>query len=95
MYMVKHCARKDAPIRSPTGIGAGLGGHLAPMVRPDKIPIGDRSGFGAWFANRSIRYSGAMAQAIEQKSVVTSAKVLWHQNCYGTTFRCLPRWLKP
>ncbi|GKF27480.1 hypothetical protein Tco_0083374, partial [Tanacetum coccineum] len=22
------------------------------MERPDKIPIGDQSGFGAWFANR-------------------------------------------
>ncbi|GJR15725.1 hypothetical protein Tco_0798377, partial [Tanacetum coccineum] len=22
------------------------------MERPDKIPIGDRGGFGAWFANR-------------------------------------------
>ncbi|GKA56086.1 hypothetical protein Tco_0755158 [Tanacetum coccineum] len=34
-------------------IGAGLGEHLAPMERPDKIPIGDRGGFGAWFANRA------------------------------------------
>ncbi|GJR23812.1 RNA-directed DNA polymerase, eukaryota, reverse transcriptase zinc-binding domain protein [Tanacetum coccineum] len=42
----------DAPIRSPTGIRAGLGEHLAPMERPNKIPIGDRGGFGAWFANR-------------------------------------------
>ncbi|GJU22161.1 zinc knuckle CX2CX4HX4C containing protein [Tanacetum coccineum] len=35
----------------------------------------------------STGYSGAMAQAIAPKSVATSAKVLWHQNCYGTTFR--------
>ncbi|GKA51070.1 hypothetical protein Tco_0744266 [Tanacetum coccineum] len=39
---MKHCARKGALIKSPTGIGAGLGEHLAPMERPDKIPIGDR-----------------------------------------------------
>ncbi|GKE79332.1 hypothetical protein Tco_1545452, partial [Tanacetum coccineum] len=32
------------------GIGAGLEEHLAPMKRPDKIHIGDRGGFGAWFA---------------------------------------------
>ncbi|GJV82216.1 hypothetical protein Tco_1518086 [Tanacetum coccineum] len=42
MYIVKHCARKDVPIRSPTRIRAGLGEHLAPMERLDKIPIGDR-----------------------------------------------------
>ncbi|GKD32134.1 RNA-directed DNA polymerase, eukaryota, partial [Tanacetum coccineum] len=53
VYLVEHCTRKDAPIRSPTGIGAGLGEHLAPMERSNKIPIGDRGGFGAWFANRS------------------------------------------
>ncbi|GJU94563.1 hypothetical protein Tco_1319319 [Tanacetum coccineum] len=52
VYLVEQCARKVAPIRSPTGIGAGLGEHLAPMERPDKILIGDRGGFGAWFANR-------------------------------------------
>ncbi|GJT39738.1 hypothetical protein Tco_0939603 [Tanacetum coccineum] len=46
------CARKVAPIRSPTGIGAGLGEHLAPMERPDKIPIKDQGGFEAWFVNR-------------------------------------------
>ncbi|GKE09000.1 hypothetical protein Tco_1412551, partial [Tanacetum coccineum] len=34
------------------GIGAGLGEHLSPMERPDKIPIGDRGGFGVRFANR-------------------------------------------
>ncbi|GJY13237.1 hypothetical protein Tco_0382546 [Tanacetum coccineum] len=39
--------------------------------------------------------SGAMAQAIAPKIAATSVKVLWHQNCYGTTFRWLPRWLKP
>ncbi|GKE78844.1 hypothetical protein Tco_1544964, partial [Tanacetum coccineum] len=44
---------------------------------------------------KSTGYSDAMAQAIAPKSAATSAKVLWHQNCYGTTFRCLPRWLKP
>nr|GEX12840.1 PI-PLC X domain-containing protein At5g67130 [Tanacetum cinerariifolium] len=44
---VEHCARKSAPIKSPTGIEACLGEHLAPMKRPDKIPIGDWSGFGA------------------------------------------------
>ncbi|GJZ33046.1 hypothetical protein Tco_0578482 [Tanacetum coccineum] len=44
VYLVEHCARKDAPIRSPTGIGAGLGQHLAPMERSDKIPIGDWGG---------------------------------------------------
>nr|GFA29170.1 hypothetical protein [Tanacetum cinerariifolium] len=38
----EHCTRKDAPIRSPMGIGAGLGEHLAPMERSNKIPIGDR-----------------------------------------------------
>ncbi|GKA91259.1 hypothetical protein Tco_0813129 [Tanacetum coccineum] len=26
--------------------------HLSPMERPDKISIGDRGGFEAWFANR-------------------------------------------
>ncbi|GJX71206.1 hypothetical protein Tco_0308377 [Tanacetum coccineum] len=52
VYLVEHCTRKDAPIRSPTGIGAGLGEHLAPMKRSNKIPIGDRGGFGEWFANR-------------------------------------------
>ncbi|GJT45706.1 hypothetical protein Tco_0954421 [Tanacetum coccineum] len=31
------------------GIGAGLGEHLAPIELSDKIPIGDRGGFGAWF----------------------------------------------
>ncbi|GKA73311.1 hypothetical protein Tco_0779527 [Tanacetum coccineum] len=31
--------------------------------------------------------SGAMAQAIAPKIAATSVKVLWHQNCYGTTFR--------
>ncbi|GJT44990.1 hypothetical protein Tco_0953705 [Tanacetum coccineum] len=51
-HAYRHCARKDAMIRSPTGIGAGLGKHLAPMERPDKIPIGDPGVFGAWFANR-------------------------------------------
>nr|GEW63624.1 DNA helicase [Tanacetum cinerariifolium] len=51
MYFVEYCARKGAPIRSPIGIGAGLEEYLAPMERPDKIPIGDRDGFGAWFAN--------------------------------------------
>ncbi|GJY27206.1 hypothetical protein Tco_0401932 [Tanacetum coccineum] len=35
-----------------------------------------------------------MAQAVAPKSAATSAKVLWHQNCYGTTFMWLPRWLK-
>ncbi|GJY44651.1 hypothetical protein Tco_0432864 [Tanacetum coccineum] len=50
VYLVEHCARKDTPIRSPMGIGAGLEEHLAPMKRPDKIHIGDRGGFGAWFA---------------------------------------------
>nr|GEW28139.1 reverse transcriptase domain-containing protein [Tanacetum cinerariifolium] len=35
--------------RSPTGIGAGLGEHLAPMEHPDKILIEDRDRFGAWF----------------------------------------------
>ncbi|GJZ87413.1 RNA-directed DNA polymerase, eukaryota, partial [Tanacetum coccineum] len=44
---VEHCTCKDALIRSPTGIGAGLGEHLAPMERPNKILIGDRGGFGA------------------------------------------------
>ncbi|GKC02549.1 ribonuclease H-like domain-containing protein [Tanacetum coccineum] len=53
---MEHCARKGAPIRSLTGIGAGLGEHLAPMERPDKIPIGDRGGFGEWFANRVWRW---------------------------------------
>ncbi|GKC97696.1 hypothetical protein Tco_1167971 [Tanacetum coccineum] len=52
MYLVEQCARKVAPIRSPTGIEAGLGEHLAPMEGPDKIPIEDRGGFKAWFANR-------------------------------------------
>nr|GEY30698.1 hypothetical protein [Tanacetum cinerariifolium] len=36
-------------------------------------------------------YSGAMAQAITPKSAATSAKVLWHQNCYDTTFSLLLR----
>ncbi|GKA07751.1 hypothetical protein Tco_0686975 [Tanacetum coccineum] len=49
---MEQCARKVAPIRSPTGIGVGLGEHLALIECPDKIPIGDRGGFGAWFANR-------------------------------------------
>ncbi|GKA62805.1 hypothetical protein Tco_0762324 [Tanacetum coccineum] len=52
VYLVEQCARKVAPIRSPTGIGAGLREHLAPMECPDKISIGDQDGFGAWFANR-------------------------------------------
>ncbi|GJR25297.1 retrovirus-related pol polyprotein from transposon TNT 1-94 [Tanacetum coccineum] len=34
------------------GIGAGLGEHLTPMERSNKIPIGDWGEFGAWFANR-------------------------------------------
>ncbi|GJV64631.1 hypothetical protein Tco_1475459 [Tanacetum coccineum] len=38
-------------MRSSTGIGAGLGEHLSQEC-PDKIPIGDRGGFGAWFANQ-------------------------------------------
>ncbi|GKE42710.1 hypothetical protein Tco_1469994, partial [Tanacetum coccineum] len=52
VYLVEHCTRKDAPIRSSTGIGAGLGENLASMERSNKIPIGDRGGFGAWCANR-------------------------------------------
>nr|GEV13866.1 RNA-directed DNA polymerase, eukaryota, nucleotide-binding alpha-beta plait domain protein [Tanacetum cinerariifolium] len=52
VYFVEHCARKDAPIRSSMGIEAGLGEHLAPMERPDKIYIGNRDGFEAWFASR-------------------------------------------
>ncbi|GJX22078.1 RNA-directed DNA polymerase, eukaryota, reverse transcriptase zinc-binding domain protein [Tanacetum coccineum] len=44
VYLVKHCARKDAPIRSPTGIEAGLGKHLAQMKPPDKIPFGIGAG---------------------------------------------------
>ncbi|GKB44566.1 hypothetical protein Tco_0889508 [Tanacetum coccineum] len=46
LVSAKNCARKGVPIRSPTGIGADLGEHLAPMKRPDKIPIEDRGGFG-------------------------------------------------
>ncbi|GJV08471.1 uncharacterized mitochondrial protein-like protein [Tanacetum coccineum] len=56
MYLVEQCACKVAPIRSPTRIGAGLGEHLAPMERPDKIPIGIRG--GAWFANRGWGWKG-------------------------------------
>ncbi|GJR99024.1 hypothetical protein Tco_0315533 [Tanacetum coccineum] len=52
VYLMGQCARKVAPIRSPTGIGAGLGEHLAPIERPDKFPIGDQGGFRAWFANQ-------------------------------------------
>nr|GEZ38868.1 hypothetical protein [Tanacetum cinerariifolium] len=37
-----HSNRKDAPIRSPTGIETGLEEHLAPMERSNKIPIGDQ-----------------------------------------------------
>nr|GEW45583.1 hypothetical protein [Tanacetum cinerariifolium] len=44
---------------------------------------------------KSTRYPQAIAQAMTPKSTATSAKVLWHQNCYGTTFGWLPRWLKP
>ncbi|GJX57412.1 hypothetical protein Tco_0287309 [Tanacetum coccineum] len=51
--------------------------------------------FGNGIHHHSTRYPQAMAQAIAPKSADTSAKVLWHQNCYGTTFKCLPRWLKP
>nr|GEU99576.1 hypothetical protein [Tanacetum cinerariifolium] len=54
VYLVEHCTRKDAQIRSSTGIGAGLGEHLALMERSNKIPIRDQGGFGAWFANRMI-----------------------------------------
>ncbi|GKA32657.1 bidirectional sugar transporter SWEET16-like protein [Tanacetum coccineum] len=57
MYLVEHCARKYALIRSPMGIRAGLREHLAPMDRPDKIPIGDRGGFRVLFANR-VKYFG-------------------------------------
>nr|GEU64055.1 hypothetical protein [Tanacetum cinerariifolium] len=39
-YLVEQCARKVASIRSPTRIGAGLGENIAPMERPDKIPLG-------------------------------------------------------
>ncbi|GJW97445.1 putative oxoglutarate dehydrogenase [Tanacetum coccineum] len=49
VYLVEHCTRKDAPIRSPTGIGAGLREHLAPMERSNNIPVGDRGEFGACF----------------------------------------------
>nr|GEV36589.1 hypothetical protein [Tanacetum cinerariifolium]GEY06927.1 hypothetical protein [Tanacetum cinerariifolium] len=56
VYFVEQCARKVAPIRSPTGIEAGLGEHLAPMERPDKIPIEDQDGYVAWFANRVWRW---------------------------------------
>nr|GEU92169.1 protein kinase-like domain, concanavalin A-like lectin/glucanase domain protein [Tanacetum cinerariifolium] len=52
MYLVKHCACKYAPIRSPMGIEVGLREHLAPMKHPDKMSIEDRGGFGALFANR-------------------------------------------
>ncbi|GKA52497.1 hypothetical protein Tco_0745812 [Tanacetum coccineum] len=41
-------------LKSPMGIRAGLREHLAPMDRPDKIPIGDRGGFRVLFANRAI-----------------------------------------
>nr|GEV62018.1 RNA-directed DNA polymerase, eukaryota [Tanacetum cinerariifolium] len=49
--LVEQCARKVASIRFLTRIGAGLGENIAPMERPDKIPIGDRGTFEAWFAN--------------------------------------------
>nr|GEW61313.1 hypothetical protein [Tanacetum cinerariifolium] len=56
VYFVEQCAHKVAPIRSPTGIEAGLGEHLAPIERPDKIPIEDQDGYEAWFANRVWRW---------------------------------------
>nr|GEW81458.1 hypothetical protein [Tanacetum cinerariifolium] len=52
VYLVEQRARNFSPIRSPMGIGADLGEHLAPMERPDKISIRDQGGFEAWFANR-------------------------------------------
>ncbi|GKD30572.1 hypothetical protein Tco_1241350 [Tanacetum coccineum] len=52
VYLVKQCACKDVPIRSPTGIGVGLEEHLASMEHTDKILNVDRSEFGAWFADR-------------------------------------------
>ncbi|GKG48188.1 hypothetical protein Tco_0510073 [Tanacetum coccineum] len=48
---MEHCARKDALIRSPTGIEAGLEEHLASMERPDRIPIEDRAGLGRGLLN--------------------------------------------
>nr|GEU53759.1 putative reverse transcriptase domain-containing protein [Tanacetum cinerariifolium] len=44
VYLVEHCARKYASIRSPIGIREGLGEHLTPMERHNKIPIGDQGG---------------------------------------------------
>nr|GEZ07220.1 hypothetical protein [Tanacetum cinerariifolium] len=73
MYTVKNCTRIDAQIRSPTGIGAGLGEHLSPMECPNKIPIGDQDGFGAWFANRVWGWRGGTSndgfQTIQMKGV--------------------------
>nr|GEV55001.1 cysteine-rich receptor-like protein kinase [Tanacetum cinerariifolium] len=51
-YIIEHSNRKDAPIRSPTRIEMGLEEHLAPMERSNKILIGDRDGFRAWYANQ-------------------------------------------
>nr|GEU89282.1 reverse transcriptase domain-containing protein [Tanacetum cinerariifolium] len=44
VYLVEQCARKVAPIRSPTGIGAGLGEHLAPIRSSLGIGAGLRRG---------------------------------------------------
>nr|GEW09322.1 hypothetical protein [Tanacetum cinerariifolium] len=46
VYLVEHCTHKDNSIRSHVGIGVGLREHLAPMERPDKIPIGIGQGLG-------------------------------------------------
>ncbi|GKC64307.1 zinc finger BED domain-containing protein RICESLEEPER 2, partial [Tanacetum coccineum] len=43
---------EGAPIRYPTGIRAGLGEHLAPMERPDKILNLDGGESEGWFANQ-------------------------------------------
>nr|GEU40172.1 hypothetical protein [Tanacetum cinerariifolium] len=46
VYLVEYYTRKDSPIRSLTGIGVGLGEHLAPIEHSNKIPLGIGEGLG-------------------------------------------------
>ncbi|GJX75515.1 hypothetical protein Tco_0314110 [Tanacetum coccineum] len=84
VYLVEHCTRKDAPIRSPPGIRAGLGEHLSPIERSNKIPIGDQGEFEAWFANRVRGWR--VAAPLQTRPIAIPSRVCVIQlPCWGGT----------
>nr|GEX00544.1 hypothetical protein [Tanacetum cinerariifolium] len=87
MYFVEHYARKGSSIRSLMGIGAGLGECLAPMELPDKIPIGDQSGFRVWFANRVRSLSAFFFTMSAKDSIaIQTCELLQEKLLSGTSF---------